>query len=338
MNKDFTIQYDKAQRLIESSKNILITCHTRPDGDSCGCVSAFCYLLEKMGKKAFPLLLTPFAGWLGFLFNGLSPFIPSTKDAAKEIDGNFKDIDLIIIFDTNSRNQLPGFEKWLDATQIPVIVFDHHITNDGLGTVEIVNPEAASAGQVLYDFLKYCQIEITPAVAERLFVSLSSDTGWFRFGNRNRGDVYRMAAELIEKGAEPSDIYNRLFNQSTFQRARLTARMLQSIEAHYDDRVALQVIRQSDFEQTATKGRDTDGLIQEAQKISSVVVTILFIEQLDGKFKCSMRSKGGVNVRQIAQKFGGGGHDLAAGALFDIGLEDAKKAILLEVSNQLNNL
>ena len=328
-------KYVKILELIEKSENILVTCHTRPDGDSCGCVSALCHILKAKKKTVRPFLLTPFADWLKFLFDGIEPLICGENASVEELmAGRWADTDLVIIVDTNSRNQLPGFEKWLDAIECPVVVFDHHITGDGLGDVEVINTQAASAGQVLCDFFDACGLEITQETARSLFTSIASDTGWFRFGNRNRGDVYRMAARLIDIGLDPADIYNRLYQQSSFSRAKLTARMLDSMELHFDGRVACQRILQSDFDQTGAKGRDTEGLIQEPQKISSVEVAVLFIEQADGKFKCSMRSKGGINVREIAQKFGGGGHDLAAGATFEIALPEAQKVILEEIRRQ----
>ncbi len=332
MNK----KYAKILELIKKSKNILVTCHTRPDGDSCGCVTALCLALKAMNKNATAFLLTPFADWLKFLFEGIEPFICGENASVDELmAGRWADTDLVIIVDTNSRNQLPGLEKWLDTIDCPVVVFDHHITGDGLGDVEAVNTEAASAGQVICDFFDACGIEITPQIARSLFASMASDTGWFRFGNRARGDVYRMAAKLIDIGVDPDDIFNRLYQQSSYARAKLTARMLESMEMHFDGRAACQRILQSDFDETGAKGRDTEGLIQEPQKIATVEVTLLFIEQADGKFKCSMRSKGSVNVREIAQKYGGGGHDLAAGATFETSLADAKKIILEEVGKRL---
>ncbi len=329
-------KYSKIYELIKKSNNILVTCHTRPDGDSCGCVTALCLTLKGMNKNVTPFLLTPFADWLMFLFEGLEPVICGENASVDELmSGRWADTDLVIIVDTNSRIQLPGFEKWLDTIECPVVVFDHHITGDGLGDVEAINTEAASAGQVICDFFNTCGIDITPQVARSLFTSMASDTGWFRFGNRARGDVYRMAAKLIDIGVDPDDIYNRLYQQSSYARAKLTAKMLESMEMYFDGRVACQSILQSDFEQTGAKGRDTEGLIQEPQKIAAVQVTVLFIEQADGKLKCSMRSKGSVNVREIAQKFGGGGHDLAAGATFDLSLADTKKIILEEIGMKL---
>jgi phosphoesterase RecJ-like protein len=329
-------EYHKAMSLIEKANSVLITGHTRPDGDSCGSVCALSRLLISQGKKVFPLMLTPYSDDMSFILEGVEHYIADPDvDLAPQIEANCGDIDLVILVDTNSRNQLPRFDKWLENSNAPVIVFDHHITNDNLGDVEIIDTDAAAAGQVVCEFLEAMNIDITPQIAGCLFTAIASDTGWFRFGNRNRGDVYAMAGRLIDKGADPPYIYNMLYQQMPEGKLRLIARAIDTMELHFEGRAATQQLFLSDFEATGTKGRDTGGIVQEPNKIASVDTSVLFIEQPDGKFKCSMRSKGKVNVRLIAQNHGGGGHDLAAGVTIDRPLDDIKTIILGEIKLQL---
>jgi bifunctional oligoribonuclease and PAP phosphatase NrnA len=332
-------KYKKAMSLIEDADNVLITGHTRPDGDSCGSVCALSRLLASMGKNVVPFMITPYSDDMSFILEGVNHYIADPDiDISRQINEICDDIDLVIIVDTNSRNQLPGFETWLDSSDAPVIVFDHHITTDSLGDVEIIDVEAAAAGQVVCDFLEAMDVAITAEIAGCLFTAIASDTGWFRFGNRGRGDVYAMAARLIDKGADPLQIHSKLYQQMPEGKLRLIARAIDSMQLHFEGRAASLELYLSDFKATGTKGRDTGGIVQEPAKISTVDTVVIFIEQPGGEFKCSMRSKGKVNVREIAQKYGGGGHNLAAGATMHKPIEEVKKIILDEIALRLSGL
>ena len=339
MNQDITEKYKQALALIEQSKNVLITGHTRPDGDSCGSAGAVSKMLISMGKNVVPFMITPCSDDFMFLTEGLDYLIADEKqDIALQINSRCKDIDLVVIVDTNSRNQLPRFEKWLDQAACKVIVFDHHITADGLGDVEIVDTSAAAAGQVVCSFMEAMNIKITPDIANLLFTAIAADTGWFRFGNRNKGSVYEMAGRLIDKGAEPTAIYEKLFQQMSEGKLKLLARAIDSMQLCLGGQVATQILLLEDFAATGTRGRDTGGIVQEPHKIIGVDTSVIFIEQPEGGFKCSMRSKGKVNVRKIAQKYDGGGHDLAAGATIDMPIAELKELIIGEIEAQINGI
>jgi len=327
--------FRKALELINGSTNILLTSHTRPDGDACGSVRAMCDMLARLGKKAQAMFLSPLASWYEFLFDEKVPILGNeiTKDQLHA--GHFDECDLVIIIDTNSYVQLPQFGEWLKETKKKVLVIDHHVSNDGLGDVELVDTTAAATGEIVLDLIKYANWPVTAQVAEALFVALSTDTGWFRFRNTD-SRIFHCAAELIDAGARPNQIYDKMYHNFSPERMKLMLRMLASLELHFDGKVATQCIMRSDFDATGATGPDTENLIDECQRLSSVNVAVLFVELADGGFKCSLRSKGGVDVRKIAQKYGGGGHTVAAG-VNNLGgpLENAEKLILDAVAEQL---
>ena len=294
-----TEQFKKAVGLINNAKNVLLTSHTRPDGDACGSIAAMCEILTTLGKKANPIFLSPLAGWYEFLFEQKPPILGNDITVEQLNAGYYDHCDLIIIIDTNSYIQLPQFDEWLKKTHKPVLVIDHHVTSDGIGTVELIDTTAAAAGQIVLDLFRYAKWPISPKIAEAFFVSLSTDTGWFRFSNTD-SRVYRDAADLIEAGAEPSEIYRRMYQNFSLPRMKLLVTMLNSLELHFDGRFAMQQLMWADFERTGSTGRDTENLIDECQRISSVEVAALFVEQKDGKFRCSLRSKGKVDVAKIA--------------------------------------
>jgi len=326
--------FQKAVELINKSSRCLVTSHTRPDGDACGCVKALCQGIQALGKEAKPLLLSPLADWYSFLFAPAVDILGNDVSVEELKDRSFGEFDLVVIVDTNSYVQLPAFDEWLKASEVPVLVIDHHITGDGLGTVEIIDSTAAATGEIVFDLFKYAGWEITDAVAEALFVALSTDTGWFRFDNTD-ARVLRNASALAEYGAMPAEIYQKMYHNYTSARFKLLGKMLESLELYANGRVAIQHLMRSDFDETGAVGRDTEDFVNECQRIGSVKAAALFVELADGGFRCSLRSDGSVDVQEIACKLGGGGHKMASGVNLNGPIEEARKMILAEFEKQL---
>lgn len=319
-NSDF----QKAVELINKSKRILLTTHIRPDGDGCGCIAAMDKTLTALGKNVKILLLSELPAWYDFLFEQK----PETFSKTTKIDS-----DLIIIVDTAAYNQLPGLDKYLKQSDKPILAIDHHVTNDGLGDVKLIDSSAAATSLIVFDLLKYADWPITKKIAEALFVAVSTDTGWFQFDNTD-SRAMKICAELIDAGANPSQVYRNLYQNSSPQRFRLIAAMLNTLELHLDGRFAMQHLMQADFKRTGAKLSDTENLIDECRRISTVEAAALFVEQADGQIKVSLRSRGAVDVCKIAVKFGGGGHKMAAGAHLPGPVQKAKKLIFDAVAEQ----
>jgi phosphoesterase RecJ-like protein len=329
-NRDF----QKAVELIEKSESILITTHTKPDGDACGCVAAMCEALATLGKNVTPLLLSPVPQWYEFLFAEK----PAVLDQDVRLDeltaGRLGQFDLILIVDTNSQSQLAKFNDYLRQNDKPVIIIDHHETSDNLGDVELVDHDAAAAGLIVLDLLKYAGWPITGKIAEALFVAVATDTGWFQFSNAS-SRVYRTCAELIDAGVKPAKIYDQLYLNFSYSRFKLMTGMLDKLELLLDGRYAVMQITQGDFERTGAKQSDTENLINESHRIESVKASALFIELEDGRIRCSLRSRSALDVSKIASKFGGGGHTMSAGTFLPGPLENAKNLILTEMEKNL---
>ncbi|MEN6386331.1 MAG: bifunctional oligoribonuclease/PAP phosphatase NrnA [Phycisphaerales bacterium] len=326
--------FKKAIDLINKSKSLLITSHTRPDGDAIGCMKAFYDLAIQLGKKAQPILLSPPARWYDFIFGSPVPVLGNDVKLEDLHSGSFGSFDLIVIVDTNSYVQLTAFDQWLKTTKLPVLVIDHHITGDNLGTVEVVDSTAAATGEIIFDLFKFAKWPVTPDIAEALYVALSTDTGWFRFDNTD-SRVMRNASSLIELGAKPSEIYHKLYQNYSTARLKLLARMLTNLEFYHDGKIALQHIMRSDFDQTGAIGADTEEFVNECQRVSSIEAAALFVELKDGGFRCSLRSTGKVDVQLVASELGGGGHKMASGVNLKGTLAEVKKLILDRFEQQL---
>ena len=326
--------FQKAVELINKSSNILLTTHIRPDGDACGAVAAMYEILTALGKKAEVVLPSEMPEWYGFLFTK-KPVILGKGITIEQLKGaeSFQP-DLIILIDVNSNNQLSKFSEILQENEKPVLVLDHHITNDGLGDVELIDTAAAATGLIVFELLKYAGWKRSKKIAISLFVAIATDTGWFRFNNTD-SRVFSACAELSQLGVDSAKLHNDLYRDFSTQRFKLMIKMLNTLELHFAGRYAEQHILITDFETTGASHKDTENLIDECQRIGTVEAAALFVELADGRIKCSLRSKGGVDVRLIAAKFGGGGHTMAAGAHLAGPMENAKGLIRAEVENQL---
>jgi len=317
----------KAVDLINKSTSILITTHVKVDGDAAGSCLAMKEALSSLGKKVQLLFLSPLPQWYAFLFDNNVPVLGQDITPDELMTGGLGHFDLIVILDTNSFSQLPKLEDFLKKKNAPVLVIDHHTTTDCLGDVEIVDSSAAAVCLVVLELFKFARWPITPKIAEALFVGIATDTGWFHFNNTGAA-VFRACAELTDTGVNPSQIYHNIFQSFSPQRFRLMTAMLNTIELHFDGRFASQNLTQQDFKNTGAKYEDTENLIDECQRIATVEVAALFVELPDGRIRCSLRSRGAVDVCKIAQKFAGGGHKSAAGAYLPGPVEHAKQAII----------
>jgi phosphoesterase RecJ-like protein len=286
--------------LIGNSKDILVTTHTRPDGDACGCVVAITEVLRALGKTVRPLLLSPMPDWYAFLFEHKVPVLGEDVQPEDLTGSGFGDVDLVIIADTNSYSQLPGLETYLKTSAKPVLVIDHHVPSDRVGQVEITDQTAAAAGLVLFDFLQCAGWPIPRKAAEGLFVAIATDTGWFHLRNTD-SRVFRRCADLIEMGIDPNDLYRKLYQSFSDARFKLMVVMLNTIELHFNGRYASQYLRREDFERTGAAYRDTENLVNECQRIGSVGVSALFVELKDGRIRCSLRSRGEVDVNPLRE-------------------------------------
>ena len=330
-------EFQKAVELIGKSSSILLTTHTKPDGDACGSLAAMADVLTALGKKVKLILPPSLPEWYEFLFAERPPVIGSDVTCRQLIEKQAGEFDLIMLIDVNTYNQLPEIAEFLKQNDKPILVIDHHETGDGLGDVELVDSTAAATGLIIFDLLRYAKWQISEKVAWALFVAIATDTGWFQFSNTD-SRVHRAGAELIERGVNPTIIYHDLYQNLSPERFKLMTAMLNTVELHFDGRFATQYLLQGDFERTGAAYKDTENLIDECRRIGTVEVAALFVELADGRIKCSLRSKNTVDVCKIAAKFGGGGHKMAAGVHLTGPVENAKRLIFEKVKEQFAQL
>ncbi len=292
------------QRLLAADRVLIVT-HARPDGDAVGATAALASSARAAGKAARTLVPGGMPESWGFLFPQGRP--AGTEDFAALAD----EADLIVVVDTCAFAQLDGLEDALRGRREDVVVLDHHATCDDVGAVQWIDPSAAAAGVMVAELLEALCWPVTPAAAEALLAAMTTDTGWFRFSNTD-GRCLRAAARLMDGGIRPDELYRRLYESDRPERLRLLTRALASLRLHAGGGIATMSLRRSDFAETGARADETENFVNEALRMGCVEVAMLLVETGDCT-RVSLRSRGAVDVSQVAAGFGGGGHARAAG-------------------------
>lgn len=313
---------------VQRHHRFLVTTHTRPDGDALGSQMALADALEALGKTAVRVIPSRLPPRYEFLD-------PDRKIIAYERPTEqLLRLDAIVVVDTGTWNQLAGVADLVRQSSAEKFVIDHHQTQDDLGGVRVVDTSAESCGRLVYQAIRSLNAPISSQMAQYLFMAVSTDTGWFRHTNTNAATM-SLAAELIQAGARPTDLYDQIYESNTRPRLALRGRSLSRLATSVDGRVAWSEIYVGDYAATGAIPLDTEDLINDPRSLAGNVVALLFIEQPDGKIKVSFRSKEPVDVARLAEQFGGGGHQRAAGATLDGPLPAARDRVLAATTSAL---
>lgn len=306
--------------LIKESSNIAILSHIMPDGDNIGSCLALYNALVKLGKNVIVALDDDVPEVYRFLKN-------SDQIVKPENDYN---LDLVIALDCGDAGRLGKSAKYLENNKI--INIDHHISNSNFGHYNIVDVNASATAELVYDLINKLKINMDKDICECIYTGIVTDTGLFQYSNTT-SETHRIVADLISNGVEPAKVYKDVYQNNSLSKIKLLGEALSSIELHYSNKIASIILKKELFEQIGAKDEDADGIINYARDIKGVEVALLFRETEDGKIKIGFRSKDFMNVNEIAQMFGGGGHKRAAGATAVGEIRDIKDKVLKAVIN-----
>ncbi|MBN2584678.1 MAG: DHH family phosphoesterase [Planctomycetes bacterium] len=323
--------YDRAWRMICDAQRVLMTTHVKPDGDGMGALAALAEHLCREGKTVRVVL--PSAPGLKYrCVPGFDRFEVLGQTATVEaVEGQW---DLVLVADTCTWGQLDGLRDLIERHEGRLLVIDHHVTRDELKQQELIDETAAATGQIVMRLLESQGATVTPTMAKALFISLVSDTGWMRFPNVTP-EVLRMAARLMELGAEPSPIYEELYQSESPAKMALIREALTTLTICDEGDVAWFWLTPEMFARTGAVAADTENIIDECQRTAGVIVGLLFVEEADGTVRVSLRSKRQVDVARVAGQFGGGGHARAAGCRLRTPLAEARRDVLAAVYRAL---
>jgi phosphoesterase RecJ-like protein len=313
--------------LVRRRQRFVLTTHVRPDGDGLGSMLALADALEQRGKSVRMVVASSLPPRYDFLD-------PEKRVARFEAPGAaLQDVDAAVVLDTGTWNQLGEFGPYLRGLGAEKAVIDHHLTQDDLGAARFVDTTAEATGRLVYEVIGALGGPMGPASAHRLFVALAMDTGWFRHNNTTPATL-RLAAELVGAGARPTAAYEALFEQCTLGRLRLTGLVLGRLRLEQGGRVCCTEIHKGDYAAAGAAPQDSEDLVNYTRAVAGVEVGLLLMEQPHGGVKVSLRSRQ-ADVARVAEQFGGGGHRLAAGAVLETTLEEARRRVLAAVAGAL---
>jgi phosphoesterase RecJ-like protein len=315
---------------IRSGDRFLLTTHENPDGDALGSLLATHRILEALGKDS-----VMFLGAKEFPLPVEYRFLP-LEEVFHEPPADIND-RVVIFLDCGNIDRMP-----IDFIRddMKVINIDHHHDNTRFGTVNLIDVEASCTAEIIYELAGLLGIELTPEIANALYVALVTDTGKFMYENADARS-HRMAAGLIEAGVQVNDVYRRLYEHAPIEKLKLLAQALERIELRDDGRLAVTYISGDDYAATGASEALTEGVIDHLRTIDGTVAAAVVRDQADGgraARKVSMRSTDGrVDVSAIARIRGGGGHRRAAGFGTDLPYEQVVEFLIGEIESQLKS-
>lgn len=308
-------------RLIDGARRIVITTHLSPDGDAMGSSLAMARVLGNIGKDVAVIVPDqPLAQLM---------FLPGAKDVvvgsryADFASALFSKADLIICLDFNELKRIDRLAPYVEASKAPKVMIDHHLDPSDFADPVISHPEMSSTCMLLFRVL--CRLElfnlIDKEAASCLLAGMMTDTGNFSY-NANDPDAYIIEAELVRKGVDKVELYNRLLNTVSENCIRLTSyALLEKMEVFNDAHAALICLTRDELNRFHYVKGDTEGLVNRPLAIPGIVYSA-FLREEDGYVKVSMRSLGDFPVNKLCRDhFGGGGHLNAAGGEFDGSLQ-----------------
>jgi len=289
--------YKEAWRLIDDAKHILLVSHVNPDGDTLGSVLALYDVFKRLNKKVSLYNATK---ELPHIYNFL-PNIHRIKDKLP------KYFDLVISCDCGSFDRLK-----IEKGEYSLINIDHHLSNQMFGDINLVDISSASAGMVVYELFKKNDIKISSDCASCLYVTIVEDTGFFSYSHLDK-NTFECAAKLVEFGANAKKIATLLRSRVSLAKTRLLGYVLNNFDLYFDAKVAVIVICKEVLSQTGAKRYDTKNIVNVLRDIITVKVSVMILEEKNGGFKISLRSKDEIDVAIVAKEYGGGGHKNSAG-------------------------
>jgi phosphoesterase RecJ-like protein len=307
-------------KLVQTHRRFLLTTHVRPDGDGLGSILALAETLEQHGKQCDLVISSVFPPRYEFLD-------PKRRIARFTPPGaQWRNAEAILVLDTGTWNQLDAFGPFMRELSVPKAVIDHHQTQDDLGAIRFIDVTAEATGRLTYEAIRALDYSLTPSTASLLFTALAMDTGWFRHANTTPA-TFALASELTSAGARPELLYDELFERNSLPRLKLMGLILDRLQVTENGKVAYTEVQHGDYDLTKAVPQDTEDLVNFTRSVVGVEVGMLFMEQPRGGVKVSFRSRS-LDVARIAERFGGGGHRLAAGATLQASLDEARARVL----------
>ena len=307
---------------IRSHDRFLLVTHENPDGDALGSILALKLALDQLGKDSVMYLYGDAPLPVEYAFMPLDELRRRLPDDWRE--------RVLIAVDCANETRIGPEPEPLDGAPL-VLDIDHHHDNTRFGQINLIVPNASSTGEVLRDVFAELGVELTPEIAEALYIAVVTDTGRFQYSNTTAKSL-RLAAELVEAGADVHAIFRRVYETVQFAKLKLLARALERAQIYDGGRLVVSYLRRSDFTDIGAAEAYSEGIIDYLRAVEGADMAALIREPRDGPARrISLRaSNDELDVSAIARKWGGGGHRQAAGFSSDDSIEEITEFIKRE--------
>jgi len=316
-----------AANKVAAAQRILLSTHVSPDGDGIGSGLGLAQGLAAMGKEAVLAIADPVPAYLRFL--------PGGEGYVRSGEVNSEPWDVLISLDCGDWDRLgeaPG-DRSLFGT---IINLDHHRSNEQYGDLNVVIPEASATGLLAFQLLRRIGAPVGPDAALCLYTAIATDTGFFRYSNTDVA-TFEAATELVRAGASPYAVHHALHENNSAGRLRMMGEALRLLEFSGDGRIGMIALDPEAYERADASPDDAEGLVELPRSVASVEVAVLLRPTPEHTaYKASLRSKKQVDVSQVAERFGGGGHARAAGCRLELPLEQARDRLIAAIQEELN--
>jgi len=311
--------------VLRDADRFLVTTHENPDGDALGSLLATTVALRQLGKDVAMYLYGDAPVPREYRFMGLDGLLREPPDDVGE--------RVLVAVDCAKADRIGTGADVLTRAK-SVVDIDHHHDNTRFGDVNLIVADASSTGEVLRDVFREIGVDLTPEIAEPLYIALVTDTGRFQYTNTTP-KALRLAAELVEAGADVHRVFQGVYESVEFAKLKLLARALERAQVYDGGRVVVSHILRSDFEQVNAPGSYSEGIIDYLRAVEGAELVVLIREppaRDDGPTRrVSLRSSvDELDVSAIARKSGGGGHRQAAGFSSDASVHDITEFVLRE--------
>jgi phosphoesterase RecJ-like protein len=287
--------------LLDRARHIGILSHVRPDGDALGSSLGLGLALRAAGKTVHV--------WNEDGLSKLYQFLPHSPEVTPP-PATLPELDLLISVDTSTADRLgKTFHSWNRPIDLNL---DHHVSNTGFAKVNVIRPDLPATAALIHELLHAAKFPLSAEIAANLFVGISTDTGSFRHRGTSPA-TFRIAAELAEAGADVTDLSRHCYQSISRARFDLFRQVLNQAEFLADNKLCVGRLNPELLAVTGASSDDTEGLVERLLEVDSVEVSAFFETRGPDSLKVSLRSKGRINVSNLALSFGGGGHPGAAG-------------------------
>lgn len=315
-------RFSEIEKILSENNFFIITAHETPDGDAIGSESAMKLALDSLNKKSIIIN----ADQMAHKYDFLDPEGHITVNNEITIPKNLNKYTLLIL-DTNDVKNIGSVATSILPFVKQFFIIDHHESNDEIMNNSLIESNASSTCEILYDLFSDMNIIFDLPLAQSIFVGIVYDTGSFIYP-KTTAKTFDIAHKLVLKGVNPNKVYSKIYESNSISALKLQSKVLGSLNLYYNQQVAVQVMTKEDLLECDAMYEESDTLINIPLKSETVKVSVFFKENKDGLLRCSMRSKGNIDVSDIAQYYEGGGHRTAAGFKSKYPLEIIKRKVL----------